>query len=124
MLGFIMTCVIIFFAIVLYRFIKENEIRYEHMDTNITNQGAKLGSTEKKAYKGTFNSTFNGSLSISDLYFYDKLFDDVVYYPNKYLKDENMNEIVKTGDDSCVEECLGNCVSFGFSGNSYCFNPV
>ena len=122
MLSLIMTCAIIFFAIVLYRFSKEHSLRLEGMDSNISNQGATLGSTEKKAYKGTFDSKFNGKLSVNDMYFYDKLFDDVVYYPNQYLKDENMNEIVSTGDDTCANECLGNCVSYGLSGNSYCFN--
>ena len=31
-------------------------------------------------------NTFNGRLSIDSQYHYDKLFDDVSYYPNEYEK--------------------------------------
>lgn len=92
------------------------------MDTTLNNQGAKLGSTDKKVYTGTFNGNFNGRMAIDDQYFYDKLFDNVVYYPNEYLKDESMNEVVKTGMEKCQQECQGNCVEYYVSGNAYCFN--
>jgi hypothetical protein len=61
-------------------------------------------------------NTFVGRLAIDDQYFYDKLFDDVYYYPNE------PNGM--TGWDRCRTECIGNCVEYGISGNSYCFPPL
>lgn len=58
-------------------------------------------------------NTFTGRLAIDDQYFYDKLFDDVAYYPN--------NEDGTTGWVTCKMECPGNCVEFGINGQSYCF---
>ena len=70
-------------------------------------------------------NTFNGRMSISDQYFFDKLFDDVIYYPNKYEKDyetgEEIGKLLKTGWEECREKCRGNCIEFGISSNSYCF---
>lgn len=60
----------------------------------------------------TFN-TFVGRLAIDDQYFYDKLFDDVYYYPNE-------NDWI-TGWSKCKTECPGHCVEFGITGNAYCF---
>lgn len=56
---------------------------------------------------------FTGKYSIDDQYYYDKLFTDVAYYPNK--------EDGTTGWIDCKQNCPGNCVEFGPSGNSYCF---
>lgn len=61
--------------------------------------------------------TFNGRMAIDDQYFYDRLFDDVTYYPDEYNED---NEVM-TGWNRCVMECPGHCVEFGVTGNSYCF---
>jgi hypothetical protein len=70
-------------------------------------------------------NTFNGRMAIDDQYFYDKLFDDVVYYPNEYDQDyktrEEIGKLVSTGWIRCKEECTGHCVEFGLSGASYCF---
>ena len=44
----------------------------------------------------------------------DPLFKDVIYY-------ENNVETEKLGLDTCIEECNGNCVEYGQTGNSYCF---
>ena len=71
-------------------------------------------------------NTFNGRMAIQDQYFFDKLFDDVIYYPNKYDKDyetgEEIGKLIKTGWQECREKCPNHCVEFGISGNSYCFN--
>jgi len=63
-------------------------------------------------YEGYLN-TFNGRMSIDDQYFYDKLLDDVFYYPN--MPDGT------TGWVNCKIKCPGNCVEFGVTGASYCF---
>lgn len=69
--------------------------------------------------------TFNGRMAIDDQYFYDKLFDDVTYYPNRYDKEyktaEEIGKLVETGWMRCLQECPGKCVEFGVTGNSYCF---
>jgi len=71
-------------------------------------------------------NTFNGRMAIDDQYFYDQLFDDVIYYPNQYDKDyktgEEIGKLISTGWARCKEECPGHCVEFGLSGHSYCFN--
>ncbi len=71
-------------------------------------------------------NTFNGRMAIDDQYFYDKLFDDVYYYPNEYEKNyergEQIGKLIKTGWVRCKEECPGHCVEFGPSGHSYCFS--
>ena len=72
-------------------------------------------------------NTFNGRMAIDDQYFYDKLFDDVYYYPNEYEKNyergEEIGKLIKTGWQRCKEECpsSGNCMEYGISGASYCF---
>lgn len=70
-------------------------------------------------------NTFNGRMAIDDQYFYDKLFDDVVYYPNKYEKDydtgEEIGKLLETGWIRCLSECKGNCVEYGLTGHTYCF---
>lgn len=57
--------------------------------------------------------TFAGRLAIDDQYFYDKLFDDVYYYPNEGDG--------TTGWQRCKTECAGHCVEYGVHGVSYCF---
>ena len=70
-------------------------------------------------------NTFNGRMAISDQYYYDKLFDDVIYYPNKYEKDyetgEEIGKLLKTGWQECREKCTY-CVEFGVSGNAWCLD--
>ena len=70
-------------------------------------------------------NTFNGRMAIDDQYFYDKLFDDVYYYPNDYEKnyerEEEIGKLIKTGWIKCKEECPGYCMEFGVTGHSYCF---
>lgn len=70
-------------------------------------------------------NTFNGRMAIDDQYFYDKLFDDVVYYPNQYDKDyktgEEIGKLINTGWIRCNTECSGHCVEYGVHGHSYCF---
>jgi len=69
--------------------------------------------------------TFNGRMAIQTQYFYDKLFDDVVYYPNIYNKDyesgEEIGKLIKTGWIDCLEKCRGNCTEYGVNGVAYCF---
>lgn len=122
MLTLIMFCVIISFIVVLYRFAKDKNIIIEGLSSSITTQGASPGSTDKEVYKGTFNSTFNGRMAINDMEFYDKLFDDVVYYSNEYKNNESMGDLVATGWEKCKLECTGHCVEYGLSGNSFCFS--
>lgn len=126
MFTLIMIFVLLFLVIVLYNLaIKEHKnkiISNESFSNNIGNKGTKLGSTDKKPYEGTFNSTFNGRMAIDDQYFYDKLFDDVVYYPNEYATDYNLGDLLATGWQKCKMECKGHCVEYNISGNSYCFN--
>lgn len=59
---------------------------------------------------------------------YDKIFDNVIYYPNKYSVDTSIKDNVgkfgylqRTGYDLCKEKCDGNCVEYGVTGNTYCF---
>lgn len=70
-------------------------------------------------------NTFNGRMAIDDQYFYDKIFDNVKYYPNEYEKDyktgEEIGKLVSTGWMNCNKECTGNCIEYGISGNTYCF---
>lgn len=77
----------------------------------------------KNVYEGL--TTFNGRMSVDDQYFYDKLFDDVVYYPNEYKKKyatgEEIGLLKKTGMEKCKEECGGRCVEYGITSNAYCF---
>jgi len=71
--------------------------------------------------------TFNGRMSIDDQYYYDTMFEDVVYYPNEYVtkseSGEEIGKLMKTGWMRCKEECAGNCTEFGVTGHSYCFAP-
>lgn len=71
-------------------------------------------------------NTFNGRMAIDDQYYFDQIFDDVIYYPNEYDKDyktaEEIGHLVKTGWQKCKELCSGNCVEFGLTGASYCFS--
>lgn len=122
MLSLIIGIFTICLLIILWRWIKMHNIVVEGIDTSLANQGAKPGSTEKKLYTGTFTGTFNGRMAIDDQYFYDKLFDDVVYYPNEYEGDYNLNDVKVTGWEKCKQECPGHCVEYNISGNSYCFN--
>lgn len=122
MLDLIMFCAIISFAIVLYRFVKDKNIVVEGLSSTPTSQGVSPSSTNKKTYKGTFNSSFNGRMAIDDQYFYDKLFDDVVYYPNEYVNDNNLMDPISTGWQRCKMECPGHCVEYGLNGASYCFS--
>lgn len=121
MLTLLLICVIISFIIVLYRFAKGRNIVIEGLSSSITTQGVSPGSTDKKAYSGTFNSTFNGRMAINDQYFADKLFDDVSYFANEYKNNESMNDLVATGWQKCIMECPGHCVEYGPTSNAYCF---
>jgi len=60
--------------------------------------------------------------------FYDEIFENVIHYPNEYEKDnfteENIGKIIKLGIDKCKTECKGDCVEYGLTGHSYCFNPL
>jgi hypothetical protein len=103
--------------ILLYRRIYIKQTTLE----GLSNIGSKIDTTKKEIYKGTFNSTFNGRMAIDDQYFYDKLFDDVVYYPNQYENDYNLNDINMIGWEKCKMECTGHCVEYGITGNAYCF---
>ena len=71
--------------------------------------------------------TVNGRMSIDSQYFYNKLFDNVIYYHNTYNKKYNTGEdigkLLKTGWQSCLEQCPGHCVEYGPTGRSYCFYP-
>ena len=120
------TLILVIFTIcllvILWRWLKLHNIVIEGIDASLANQGSKMGSTDKKLYKGTFDSSFNGRMAIDDQYFYDKLFDDVVYYPNEYEGDYNLNDVKATGWEKCKQECPGHCVEYGVGGNSYCFN--
>lgn len=70
-------------------------------------------------------NTFNGRMAVDDQYFYDKIFDDVKYYPNqyatKYDTGEDIDKLLMTGMMKCYDECSGKCVEYGISGNAYCF---
>lgn len=119
------TLILVIFTIcllvILWRWLKLHNIVIEGIDASLANQGSKMSSTDKKLYKGTFDSSFNGRMAIDDQYFYDKLFDDVVYYPNEYEGDYNLNDVKATGWEKCKQECPGHCVEYGLHGVSYCF---
>jgi hypothetical protein len=70
-------------------------------------------------------NTFNGKMAIDDQYFYDKIFDDVTYYPNEYAKNydtgEEIGKLLITGWVKCRKNCKGNCIEYGLSGDTYCF---
>jgi hypothetical protein len=77
--------------------------------------------TIKKDINEGFLYTFNGRAAIDDQYFYDKLFDDVVYYQNDY--DPNTGDLVKTGWEKCIlSGGPGKCVEYGITGATYKFN--
>lgn len=86
-------CILILF--VPYKFFNKNEDTIEGLGLN----------------------NFTGRLAIDDQYYYDKLFDDVFYYPN----DDPFSKYMTTGYEKCKSECTGNCVSFGPSAHAYCF---
>lgn len=56
--------------------------------------------------------SFNGRMATDDQYFMDKLFDDVIYFPNT---EES------TGWTRCKLVCPSHCLEFGLSGNAYCW---
>lgn len=65
-------------------------------------------------------NTFNGRMSVNDQYFYDKLFDDVIYFPT--IESNNWSDRPgSSGYSRCMLTCPGNCVEYGVSGNAYCF---
>ena len=70
-------------------------------------------------------NTFNGRMAVDDQYHFDKLFDDVSYYPNEYEKnyssEEEIGKLLMTGWAQCRARCPGNCVEYGVHGHSYCF---
>ena len=51
--------------------------------------------------------------------YYDTLFDDVIYFPNEI--DPNTGIEKMSGYLRCKNNCAGNCVEYGPTGNSYCF---
>lgn len=59
-------------------------------------------------------NTFNGRLAIDDQYYYDKLFDNVVYIPNS-------PEIDGWTKCTTLKGPLDNCVEFGLTGDTYLF---
>jgi hypothetical protein len=120
MLALIMILVVILLIVALY--ISFRPVNKEKFDTSLANKGSPLGSTEKKPFTGTFNSSFNGRMAVDDQYFYDKLFDDVVYYPNEYGKDLDLGELLSTGWERCKMECPGHCVEYGIGGATSCFS--
>lgn len=66
-----------------------------------------------------FLNTFNGRLSLDDQYYYDKLFDDVFYYPNT----DPFGKDMVTGWEKCrTENKTGHCVEFGLTGATYSFS--
>jgi hypothetical protein len=110
--------VIVFIIIILVLIIVliyNNKQNKENM--TVVGEGIQKNSI-KQPFTGTF-TTFNGRMAIDDQYFYDKLFDDVVYYDNDY--DYDTGDLIKTGWDKCKMQCTGNCVEYFVSGNSYCF---
>lgn len=114
-----LTILIIIIIFSLYYFlIKFNK---EHFNNTLSNFGSKPYDTQKKVYTSAINTTFNGRMATDDQYFYDKLFDDVTYYPNEYQNDYNLNDVLTTGWEKCKQECPGNCVEYYVSGNAYCF---
>ena len=74
--------------------------------------------------------TFNGKMAINSMYFYDKLFQNVIYYPNiynqKFDTGEAVGKLLKTGWQRCREDSLqgrvGHCVEYGPTGASYGFS--
>ena len=68
--------------------------------------------------------TFNGRMAVDDQYYYDQVFDDVIYYPNIYAGEKDTSEefgkLLKTGWMTCIEKCPDKCIEFGVTGNSYC----
>nr|QBK88563.1 MAG: hypothetical protein LCMiAC01_02400 [Mimivirus LCMiAC01] len=72
-------------------------------------------------------NTFNGRMAVDDQYYFDKLFDNVIYYHNTYNEDyssgEDIGKLVKTGWQECREKCPGHCVEFGVSSHTHCFLP-
>ena len=123
MIILILTFILIIIGYILYKWAQDKTFVLEGMDTSSNNQGSRFGSTIRVPFTGTFSSTFNGRMAVDDQYFYDKLFDNVVYYPNKYAEDDNLNDVVETGWEDCLFNCKGHCIEYGVSGNSYCFNP-
>ncbi len=69
--------------------------------------------------------TFNGRMAVDDQYFHDKLFDNVIYYPNKYADDyesgEEIGKLLSTGWNNCKTHCKGYCMEFGPTSHTYCF---
>ena len=69
--------------------------------------------------------TFNGRMANDDQWFYDKLFDDVYYFPNRfeqpYKTGEEIGRLIETGYDHCCRTCPGSCVEYGVMGDAYCF---
>lgn len=113
MIILILTFILLLIGYILYKWSQDKIFVIEGMDSSSTNQGSRFGSTERKPYIGTFSGTFNGRMAIDDQYFYDKLFDNVIYYPNKYAEDDNLNDVVETGWDKCLMECKGKCIEYG-----------
>lgn len=124
MLPLIMILVICLLIIILWRIYRKNKyVLIEGIDSQKSTMGSPAGSTTKKKFSGTFSGTYNGHMATNDQYYYDKTFDNVVYYPNKYTEDSALNDIVENGWTQCKQSCEGNCIEFGVSGASYCFSP-
>ena len=70
-------------------------------------------------------STFNSRLSIDDQYFHDRLLDNASYFPNEYNHAYPRSEAIgcpyKTGITKCWEQCPGQCMEYGVTGNAYCY---
>ena len=69
--------------------------------------------------------TFNSRLSIDDQYFHDRLLDNAIYFPNEYNHAYPRSEAIgypyKTGIMKCREQCPGQCMEYGVTGNAYCY---
>jgi hypothetical protein len=69
--------------------------------------------------------TFNGRMGVDYQYFYDKLFMDTYYFPNRYDQPyktgEEIGRLIETGYDHCCRVCSGSCVEYGVMGDAYCF---
>lgn len=94
----------------------------ENFDHSISTKGSKFESTLRRPYRGVYNSRFNGKMAIDDQYYFDALYDDVIYYSNQHSEHNNLNDVVETGMEKCYRECPGYCVEYGVTSNGYCFN--
>ncbi len=112
----ILVIIVIFIMVLLLVYIKKTNT--ENM--TVVGEGKQIDSNaHTEIGKITFNSSFNGRMAIDDQYFYNKIFDNVAYFDNKY--DYDSGDLITTGWETCKMQCTGNCVEYGLSGATYCF---